>query len=99
MSFPVSTSYLRTNSSLPSRSRSGKPTRRQIRANPTRFAYQAIAGVSYALTERVSLGIEYRYFATTDPSYSDNPGGGGTSRVDAEYKTHNVLVNLIYRFD
>src|SRR3954452_22525479 len=65
----------------------------------TRFAYQAIAGVSYALTERVSLGIEYRYFATTDPSYSDNPGGGGTSRVDAEYKTHNVLVNLIYRFD
>jgi OOP family OmpA-OmpF porin len=64
----------------------------------TQFAYQGIAGVSYALAKQLSLGLEYRYFATTDPNYSDNPGGG-TSRVASEYHTHNVLLNLTYRFN
>jgi OOP family OmpA-OmpF porin len=69
----------------------------EFKDSDTQFAYQGIAGVSYALTNQLSLGLEYRYFATTDPNYSDNPGGGNT-RVASEYKTHNVLLNLIYRF-
>ena len=56
-----------------------------------KFAYQAIAGVAYQLTPEVALTADYRYFATQDPSFRLSSGAS----VDAEYKTHNVMVGLM----
>jgi opacity protein-like surface antigen len=62
------------------------------------FAYQGIAGVSYAFTP-ISLGLEYRYFGTTTPHFSDNLGGAiGPTKISADDHSHNVLLNLTYHF-
>ncbi len=58
------------------------------------FAYQGIAGLSYAVSNAVELAAEYRYFATQDP---DMRTSGGTS-VETEYKSHAALVGLRYNF-
>lgn len=61
------------------------------------FAYQAMGGVSAEITPQLSAGLEYRYFATLKPEFSDNPGGSAVT-VDPDYSTHNILVTLTYRF-
>lgn len=63
----------------------------------TEFAYQGIAGVSYAVSRSVSLNLDYRYFATTDPTFQRTAAGGGGS-FTPEYHTHNVLLSLTYHF-
>src|SRR5579859_493762 len=37
------------------------------------FGYQAIAGVRYFFTPIFALDVDFRYLATTDPSYTLNP--------------------------
>jgi outer membrane autotransporter protein len=58
-------------------------------------AYQAIAGVAFAITQKLDLGIEYRYFFTANPHLSDSQGGN-TTQLDSEYHMHNVIANLTY---
>jgi len=60
----------------------------------SKFAYQAIAGLSYWFTPAVALTADYRYFATQDPSFTLSSGAS----VEGEYKTHNVMVGLTFRF-
>lgn len=62
------------------------------------FAYQAMAGVAAEITPQVSAGLEYRYFGTTQPEFSDAPGGTAVT-VDPDYSTHNILVTLTYSFE
>lgn len=56
----------------------------------TVFAYQAIAGVGYRLTDRLHLFGDYRYFATSDPGLRTD---GGTA-IDAEYASHALMIGL-----
>ncbi len=56
------------------------------------FAYQFGAGINVALNERTSLDFEYRYFATSDPSFTDAAGDEFTS----ENSSHNFLFGLRY---
>jgi OOP family OmpA-OmpF porin len=58
-----------------------------------KFAYQAIAGLSYWFSPAVALTADYRYFATQDPKFGVSGGS-----VETEYKTHNVMVGLTFRF-
>jgi OmpA-OmpF porin, OOP family len=58
------------------------------------FAYQAIGGVQYALTPQWSVSLDYRYFATRNPSF--NLAGGGSSRTS--YQTHNIMLGIAYHF-
>jgi len=60
-----------------------------------RFAYQGFAGVGYDLDENWTLKGQYRYFATLDGDVSLTGSGIGG---DAEYKSHEVLIGLTYRF-
>jgi len=60
----------------------------------TVFAYQFIAGVGIPVSPKTTIDINYKYFATADPSFSTT---GGTS-VESEYKTHNLMVGLRYKF-
>lgn len=75
----------------------GSTTR--FRANDTQFAYQAIAGLSYAFTPNVRLGVEYRFFGVTEPTFSDNPDGNGTVSTDIKRQNQNVVLKLSYSFN
>ncbi|HTS91009.1 MAG TPA: OmpA family protein [Stellaceae bacterium] len=58
------------------------------------FAYQGIVGVRYQVAERLSLDLDYRYFATSDPSFKDLGG----FRFKTTYATHNAMLGLTYHF-
>ncbi len=58
------------------------------------FAYQFGAGLSYELTSRIVVGVEYRFFATLDPSFVDPTG----FPFKGEYMTHGVGLNLRFLF-
>ncbi|MGH6894667.1 MAG: outer membrane protein, partial [Dongiaceae bacterium] len=64
----------------------------------TQFAYQGIAGISYALAPHWSVGVDYRFFGTQDPSFIDHPDG---NRVWTEtvYHAHEVLLGVTYDFN
>lgn len=54
------------------------------------FAYQGIAGASFALDERVDLFVDYRYFGTPKVAYR-----GATETTN---QSHTVLAGLRYSF-
>ncbi len=58
------------------------------------FAYQFMAGTSYALNEFLTLKLGYNYFATADPTFTGNDGGD----LPAEYSSHNVKAYVTYNF-
>jgi opacity protein-like surface antigen len=58
------------------------------------FAYQAIAGVGFAVAPKTTLFVEYRYFATLDPHFKT---GAGTD-FKSEYQTNNAMLGLRYAF-
>jgi len=62
----------------------------------TAFAYQAMAGVSFAVMQQASIGVEYRFFGTTTPTFEDNVGA--PTKVDPDYHAHDVLLSLTYSF-
>jgi opacity protein-like surface antigen len=53
------------------------------------FAYQAAAGVAFTLNQQLKFDLQYRFFATEDPSFGN---------LDAEYSTHNMMAGLRYSF-
>lgn len=57
------------------------------------FAYQVMAGFGFAVSKAVTLDLQYRFFATDDPSYKIEGVG-----VDSEYLTHNVMAGLRFNF-
>lgn len=59
------------------------------------LAYQVGAGVNYDVTDKVALGLSYRLFGTSDPSFV---GSDGTTKLEAEYLNHSVLAGLTYKF-
>lgn len=64
-------------------------------ANDTGFAYQASAGLAYAIDANTDVTLTYRYLATADDlSYSP----GGNDRFHAPYENHSVLIGLRYTF-
>jgi len=61
------------------------------------FAYQGIAGVKYAVNQNVSVSLDYRYFATLDPSFTTT-AGGAPATVKSEYGTHNIFLGVAWHF-
>jgi OOP family OmpA-OmpF porin len=66
------------------------------------FGYQAIAGVRYNITPSFVLDVDYRYLATTDPTFVFNGAGAPAPVVgttfSSEYGTHSVVVSLSVLF-
>jgi OmpA-OmpF porin, OOP family len=58
------------------------------------FGYQGIAGVSYYINPNLSADLDYRYLATTNPTF--HYVGGPTYHTS--YATHNILASLVYHF-
>jgi OOP family OmpA-OmpF porin len=59
------------------------------------FGYQGIAGIRYNLSPTFTLDLDYRYFATTRPTFT-------TPRTNLRYRTaydtNNFVASLVYRF-
>jgi outer membrane protein OmpA-like peptidoglycan-associated protein len=66
-----------------------------INASNWQFGYQAIGGVSYNFSPDLSLDVDYRYLASTAPTF---PASGIASTFHTRYYTHNILASLIYHF-
>ncbi|QNN67022.1 outer membrane beta-barrel protein [Sphingomonas lutea] len=73
----------------------------------TRFAWQAILGVKWALGPNVDLGLKYRFFNVQRLRYeTDSPALSTgqditdftTSDVTARFRSHSLLASLIYNF-
>ena len=60
------------------------------------FAYQFMAGLGYVPTSipLTEWTLGYRFFATEDPSFTNNAG----VKIDSEYYTHNVELGAKFRF-
>jgi opacity protein-like surface antigen len=58
------------------------------------FGYQAIAGIRYKFTPSLAFDLDYRYLATTDPTFKALNG----VKYQSEYSTHNVVASLTWLF-
>ena len=59
------------------------------------FGYQGIAGIRYNISPTFTLDFDYRYFATTQPTFTIPRTN---LRYNTYYKTNNFVASLIYRF-
>jgi OmpA-OmpF porin, OOP family len=58
------------------------------------FGYQAIAGIRYNINPALAFDLDYRYLATTDPTFKTSFG----TRFTSEYSSHNLVASLTMRF-
>lgn len=70
------------------------------------FAYQAEAGLSYALSKNASLGLAYQFFGTTDPSWQFTVNYVGPLNLpptqigfkESGFYTHSITLTFSWRF-
>jgi opacity protein-like surface antigen len=60
----------------------------------TDFAWQLIGGVKFPVTDRIDLGVKYRYFNIDDFRLTGTNG----SDLSADYSAHSVLASLVFNF-
>jgi len=58
------------------------------------FGYQGIAGIRYNINPALAFDLDYRYLATTDPTFKAVNG----AKFSSSYSTHNILASLSVRF-
>ncbi len=66
------------------------------------MAYQAIAGLRYAVTPNVDVGLKYRYFRTAKLNFNDAFAVNSvpfTTSARGNYDSHSVLASLVYNFN
>ena len=59
------------------------------------FGYQGIAGIRYNISPELTLDLDYRYLATTQPTLRI---ANTNLRYRSGYNTNNFVASLIYRF-
>lgn len=63
------------------------------------FAYQAFAGLRYAISDQMDVGVEYHYFATTGPTWTADASGTSTDHMRfLGVQSHMVSAAFTYRF-
>jgi opacity protein-like surface antigen len=64
------------------------------------FAYQAFAGLRYAINDQMGIGVEYHYLATTGPTWdADSTSGTETDHLRFQgVQSHMISVAFDYRF-
>jgi outer membrane protein OmpA-like peptidoglycan-associated protein len=60
------------------------------------FGYQGIAGIRYNLGPTLTLDLDYRYLATTQPTFRIL--NSNLLRYRSGYNTNNFVASIIYRF-
>lgn len=56
----------------------------------TVFAYQLGAGIGYEVSSNMTITLDYRYFATDNPVFTDS----GLDDIEFEYFNHSILVGV-----
>lgn len=72
-----------------------QPNALLIDGSDRRFAWQLIAGVRAAVTDRVDLGLKYRFF-NARYKFNDRTPGGLDERIDGRFRSHSLLASLIF---
>lgn len=63
------------------------------------FAYQAFAGVTYALNDHMDVGLEYHYFATDGTDWRNHAFGTSTDRIKfAGINLNAISLAFQYKF-
>ena len=79
----------------------GKVASDIVNDSDTGFAWQALAGVRYPVTNNVDVSLKYRFFNQDDikliPAYQSVYGQAG-STADTKLRTHSLLLGLTYNF-
>jgi len=58
------------------------------------LAYQFMAGVGIPINATTTFDLNYRYFATAEPSFK-SPAG---RNIDTDYSSHNLMVGMRFAF-
>jgi opacity protein-like surface antigen len=66
----------------------------QLSVKDSSLAWQLLAGVRYAVSPNVDVGLKYRYFRT---KFDDNPGEGFDD-ISGKFRSHSLLASLIFNF-
>jgi outer membrane protein OmpA-like peptidoglycan-associated protein len=77
-----------------------------LKGNTWNFGYQAIAGFRYDINPLLAFDLDYRFLATTDPTFSNKgvfplPPAGfppRTTRYTSGYNTQNIVASLTMKF-
>ena len=62
----------------------------RVSAKDSGLAWQLIAGLRYAVTPNVDVGLKYRYFRA---KFNDDDAG-----IDTKFRSHSLLASLIFNF-
>ncbi|HLI20772.1 MAG TPA: OmpA family protein [Stellaceae bacterium] len=65
-----------------------------VNASTRAFAFQPIIGVNFALTDRLTAGLQYRYFKSVDAWLGANNG----QRIEVSNGANILLATLTYHF-
>ncbi|WP_255254695.1 outer membrane protein, partial [Novosphingobium sp. Chol11] len=72
-----------------------------VNDSDTGFAWQALAGIRYPLTNNLDVSLKYRFFNQDDinlvPAYTTAVGVAGGD-VETKLRTHSLLLGLTYNF-
>ena len=63
-------------------------------SSDTQFAYQGIIGIHHQFDDTFELGLDWRYFATTDPTFTRVTG----THFLSNYENQTLMLSLVYRF-
>jgi OmpA-OmpF porin, OOP family len=80
-----------------------------LKGSGWQFGYQAIGGIRYDFSPAVSFDLDYRYLATTDPTFTKSgrfpfPNGNrgtnccGGGQYQTGYQTHNIVASVTMKF-
>jgi opacity protein-like surface antigen len=62
------------------------------------FAYQAFGGLRYAINERMGVGLEYHYFATTGATWEANGVGSPNKIAFGGVQSHAITASFDFQF-
>jgi OmpA-OmpF porin, OOP family len=80
-----------------------------LKGSGWQLGYQAIGGIRYDFSPAVSFDLDYRYLATTDPTFTNSgrfplPNGSrgfsccGGGQYKTGYQTHNIVASVTMKF-
>ncbi|MEL7445041.1 MAG: OmpA family protein [Pseudomonadota bacterium] len=58
------------------------------------FAWQLLGGIRFPVSEKVDVGLKYRYFNVSEFEFDSVSG----APLEADYHSHSVLASLVYNF-
>jgi len=62
------------------------------------LAWQGIAGLRYAVSQNIDIGLKYRFFNVPNLKFSGETGQRLAVDLDSRWRSHSIMASLIYNF-